>query len=378
MSALLLALALLAAAGGLSLFYARADTVVSVGPATAETIGSVHFGGPDLPPGALRDLLLRRIQASPPGSRIDWATYYFLDRALADALIAASHRGVRVCLIVEGDPRLGGANIGVLALLRHDGLNGGLLVRRRADWPLRGLSGKLHIKVYAFSYPRPVALVGSFNPSGAASDAVIREIGDQDRGHNLLVEITGSGLVRTLVAHIERLAAGQGSVSRFTDENNTVYREGGTQLYFYPRLRFDPLDPELDSLGRGDRVWAAISHLKNEAVGTLVDAAERGAGIELVVHDTERRVPEAVIIRLRAAGIHVRRYRQAQGYPMHAKFFLIQRGGRDEAWFGSLNFNRNSRLLNDEVLVRSADPRLFAMLLARFQGIEAEIDKRPV
>ena len=49
------------------------------------------------------------------GGAIDWATYYFRDRDLAAALIAASDRGVAVTLHVEGQPRRNGANAAVLA-----------------------------------------------------------------------------------------------------------------------------------------------------------------------------------------------------------------------------------------------------------------------
>ncbi|MFL6747978.1 MAG: phospholipase D-like domain-containing protein, partial [Sphingomicrobium sp.] len=68
-------------------------------------LGRVEFGGPDLPPRHLRDLLQQHVDQSPPGSRIDWATYYFRDRALAEALMRASDRGVSVRLVMEAKPR---------------------------------------------------------------------------------------------------------------------------------------------------------------------------------------------------------------------------------------------------------------------------------
>ena len=50
----------------------------------AGTLGRIEFGGPDLPPRRLRNLLQEQVDAAPPGSSIDWATYYFRDRALAE------------------------------------------------------------------------------------------------------------------------------------------------------------------------------------------------------------------------------------------------------------------------------------------------------
>lgn len=341
------------------------------------TIGNVYFGGPDKPKGALRDLLLQRIRATPRGESIAWATYYFLDPELAEALIDASRRGVRVRLVLEGDPRRETANGAVVATLRRDGLNGGLTIRPTAAVPFRRIAGKLHAKIYAFSWPRPVALVGSFNPSGGTGDdapAVMKEIGDQDRGHNMLVEITSPGLVDALVRHVGELARDHGSVGRFSAENNRIVRDRDTELLFYPRLHTDVVETALDRLGPGDRLWAAISHLKGDAVGTLEDAAERGAQIRLIVHDTERRVPQSAVDRLSKAGVEIRRYRQASGLPMHDKFFVVENNDHWVTYFGSLNFNPNSRFLNDELLVRTTDRALAKTLLERFDEIDAEVD----
>ena len=107
---------LLLALGAWAAYVTNSETVVDVRPrSSASTVGTVHFGGPDQPPGKLRSLLLQHVRAAPPGSAIDWATYYFLDRELAETLIAASDRGVAVTLVVEGDPRFEGANDPVIA-----------------------------------------------------------------------------------------------------------------------------------------------------------------------------------------------------------------------------------------------------------------------
>ena len=366
--------------GASALLFFRPEPVIDVGGDHKQpTVGAVHFGGPDKPAGALRNLLLARVRAMPAGESIDWATYYFLDVELAQALIDASRRGVKVRLVVEGDPRLESANGAVLALLRGSGLGNGLTVRQAPFFPFDLVSGKLHSKIYAFSWPRPVALIGSFNPSGDKGDdalAIMQEIGDQDRGHNLLVEITSPGLVKVLVDQVAALARNGGSMGRFSERDNRIFRDRDTQLYFYPRLHTDIVERALDQLGPGDRLWAAISHLKGDAVGTLEDAAERGAEINLVVHDSERRVPQHVVDRLAGEGINIRRYRHVDGLPMHDKFFIIENDDRWVTYFGSLNFNRNSRFLNDEVLARSTNPDLARALLRRFDEIDEELDRQ--
>ena len=121
----------------------------------------VFFGGPDDEPRALRNLLEDRIDAVPAGGSIDWITYYFRDEGLAHALIQAHRRGVSVRVWLDGGPLHKSVNDGVIGLLSgRGGIGEGLrVVRHWIPW-------HLHTKLYCFSHPRPVAFVGSFNPSG--------------------------------------------------------------------------------------------------------------------------------------------------------------------------------------------------------------------
>jgi phosphatidylserine/phosphatidylglycerophosphate/cardiolipin synthase-like enzyme len=345
-------------------------------PGNTPTIGAVHFGGPDKPKGVLSDMLLARIDAVPPGGSILWATYYFRDMDLARALIRASDRGVHVTLCFDGDPRLDNANAAAIALLRNHGLHGGLVVREALPDPFDVLQGKLHSKIYIFSAPYPVAFVGSFNPSGDENTdkATLEEIGDQDRGHNLLVELISPGLVQTLADHVREIARDGGSVDRFAASDNRIFQDGDTRLYFYPRLRPYIVENAVDNLERGDRMWAAISHLKAGMVDRIANAAKRGVVIDMVVHATERRVPSSAVRELETAGVSIRRYRDPQGLPMHAKFVVMQTHGQLVSWFGSLNYNRNSRWLNDELLVRTTNAPFAHALLDRYAFIEREID----
>jgi hypothetical protein len=318
---------------------------------------AVHFGGPDLPPRRLRDLLRERIDAVPAGGEIAWATYYFRDRDLAAALIAASDRGVTVTLQVEGRPRRKSANAGVLAMLEGHGLRGGLKVHRSLPGPLHA---HLHSKIYTFSHPAPTALVGSFNPSGDVPECpdVIAEIGDQDRGHNLLVEFSQSALPLALRDHVRAMHK---PLARL--RNLGSVEGNGTRAWFYPRLHGAIAER---AIARAGRISGCISHLKPGALtSTLISAARKGASVRLIVHDTGRRVPEAVISELVAAGVDIRRFVHPEGLPMHAKFLLAD----DTAWFGSFNFNPRSRWLNREVLLASRDEAIVAALAERFEQI---------
>ena len=333
------------------------------------SLGSLEFGGPDLPPRRLRNLLQDYVDASPPASRIDWATYYFRDRKLAEALMRASDRGVLVKLVLEPDPRFAGANDAVISMLENHGLNGGFhLYRPRPDD-----KGHLHAKIYAFSHP-DVAWIGSFNPSGdEPEDAdVIAEIGDQDRGHNLLLGIQNPRLARVLRRHVARLSKSGKLPPRLRPGFNRTIWGVGTRLYFYPRLFPYLVEHTVARMKSGDRLRGAISHLKpGEFTNQLQGAATRGASVELLVHDTTRRVPDGVVEGLEAAGVDIVRVHHEEGLPMHAKFLLIERGRKRAAWVGSYNFNKMSRRHNAEVLLRTDDQSVFTALERRFAIISS-------
>lgn len=330
-------------------------------------LGRVEFGGPDLPPRRLRGLLQEHVDTSPPGSRIDWATYYFRDRALAEALIRASDRGVRVTLVLEPDPRRAGANDAVIALLQEHGLGGGLRLYRPAPFD----RGHLHAKIYAFSHP-DVAWIGSFNPSGdEPEDAeVVAEIGDQDRGHNLLLPIESARLTAALRLHVAKLA-GWNPIPLFLRPHfNRTIEDAGTKLYFYPRLLTYPVERSIARLAAGDRLRGAISHLKpGELTKQLVNAVKRGARVDLLVHDTERRVPTELVGQLANEGVGIVRVAHPDDLPMHAKFLLIEHAGQHVAWLGSYNFNKKSRRRNAEILLRTNDQPVIAQLEGRFGQI---------
>lgn len=335
----------------------------------ARSLGPVEYGGPDLEPRRLRNLLQDHVEASPAGSRIDWATYYFRDRALAEALMRASDRGVRVKLVVEPDPRLAGANDAVISMLGDHGLAGGFHLYR----PAPNDEGHLHAKIYAFSDPG-ICWIGSFNPSGdAPEDAdVIAEIGDQDRGHNLLLGIRNARLVKALRRHVARLATTSRIPLYLRPGFNRPIWTRGTILYFYPRVRPYLVEKSLKRLKSGDRLCGAISHLKGrEFVKQVENAVGRGARVELLAHDTLRRVPERVVEALGSAGANIIRVSHPDGLPMHAKFLLVETGQDRVAWVGSYNFNKMSRRHNAEILLKTYDPSIFESLEQRFAAISA-------
>ncbi|QCQ22785.1 phospholipase D-like domain-containing protein [Desulfoglaeba alkanexedens] len=339
----------------------------------------VFFGGPDRSPRALRDLLHSHVSAVPSGGEIFWATYYFRDEALADALVQAKKRGVSVRLTLEANPRSNHVNLPVLEMLqRADNLARDCRpLRHSCPDNLHWKNPRVHLKLYYFSHPKPHVLTGTFNPSGNRPEdpRILEEIGDQDRGHNHLVEITDSRLVIPLRDHLRLLHGSRhGPWERLLPRNNKVLTAGDTSIYLFPRLRRDVLRRKLLAVPEGAILRMAISHLNDAEMGkTLLTLKKRGMGIEILAHDTERRVPQWVETLL-DAHLLFRRYRHPQGFPMHNKFILIDTHGTREVIFGSMNFSKSSLHANHELLVVSSSPFLYDAFETRWKQMLDETE----
>jgi phosphatidylserine/phosphatidylglycerophosphate/cardiolipin synthase-like enzyme len=337
---------------------------------------TVHLGGPGHAPGKLRDLLAARIAAVPSGGTIDWVTYYFRDRRLAGLLLEAQRRGVTVRVSVEGRPRAASANEAVIRMLSAPaGLGSGLRALVHTRPPFTRKRPHLHEKLYCFSHPIPHVFVGSFNPSGDEPEEepeIVEEIRDQDRGHNLLVEIHDPPIVKALARHARRMhAAPHTLLERLSPRLLLTARSASLAIDFSPGLRRFAALRWLQRLGAGARVRIASSHLKGEtAVGALVALAQRGAQVEVLAEHTQRRVPERVAQRLRQANIGVRRVEHPDRLPMHCKFILIETPAERSVLFGSFNLTERSLHFNHEICVASSSPDLFAVFEQLWETLE--------
>jgi phosphatidylserine/phosphatidylglycerophosphate/cardiolipin synthase-like enzyme len=341
----------------------------------------VYFGGPDLQPGRLRNLLAECIAAVPPGGSIDWVTYYFRDRKLAETLLSAHRRGVKVTLTLEGQPRTVSANKTVAAMLSgREGLGSGfrsislpgLLTRYGKGW-----KPHIHEKLYCFSHPKPVAFIGSFNPSGDDPEdhpEVIEEIGDQDRGHNVLVGLDDPLLVEALVAHARWIHRTHGILFyRFSKSANRAVRGKDTEIHFWPRVRPHPMVQFLSRLGANARIRIAGSHIKGTSVvKDIIGLSSRGAAVEVLAEPTLRRVPAEEELMLTQAGILFRRVTHPDGFPMHNKFVLAENAGQRWVIFGSFNWTERSFRLNHEIGAISTNEHLWEEFVRRWEVLAGQ------
>jgi len=340
----------------------------------------IHFGGPNQPPGYLRDVLAARIAAVPAGGTIDWATYYFRDQGLAEALIAAKQRGVAVTICMTGKPRVANANDEIIELLSGErGLGHGL---RKITLP--GISvphnrtwrPQLHEKLYCFSHPDPTAFIGSFNPSGNSSGEqpeMLQEIGDQDRGYNVLVGIRNPGIVRALMHHVRQLQqAPPGLLYRFSRQANQAVCDDDITVHFLPSIRSHPVVRFLQSIGKDARVRIAASHIRmQQAADVMIGLAKRGVVLEIIANHTHRRVTPCIERRLLAAGIQINRIGAANNLPMHLKFVLVEDRSRFWSIFGSFNWTRPSFWLNHEIIAISSNPEIFRAFSDQWDTLRA-------
>ena len=347
---------------------------------SAKSDFQVFWGGPDRPARLLRNLLEEKIHAVPSGGEILWVTYYFRDVGLADALIKASLRGVKVRLVIEGDPRTGAVNSQVLKLLQSSEAIGQIGVRAlKHRWIdnrfLRRC--RLHEKLYYFSHPVANVLVGTFNPSGNVPEdqEVIDKIGDQDRGHNVLVDIKCADIVKHLYSHANHIfRACHGPWERFLSKNNRVFCSGKTRVLFFPRSQWAVFNKLFESLTPDCTLRMAVSHLNDrQFCKRLLLLAFQGVRIEMLVHDTERRVPQWTEKMLLHDNINFHRYVHPESLPMHNKFMLFEMPERRILSFGSLNLSVRSLHANHELLVIDETPELYEAFRNRWDDMLQEV-----
>jgi phosphatidylserine/phosphatidylglycerophosphate/cardiolipin synthase-like enzyme len=310
-----------------------------------------YFGGPDLPERRLRNLLAQSIADVPSGGAIDWVTYYFRDRGLAAELLRARQRGVNVTVTLEDRPRT-----------PHPTFNG-------KSW-----KPHLHAKLYCFSHPQPTAYIGSFNPSGDDPEAapdIIREIGNQDRGHNVLVGISDPALASGLTANARHnYRQPHGMFYRFSPVANRTLKGKDTEVFFWPRTSAHPVKKFLIRIAPGAHVRVAASHIKGKSMArALIKLARLGARIEILADSTNRRVPVEIESMFIKAGIPFRRVTHKEGLPMHSKFVLVEKNNQRWVIFGSFNWTTRSYWLNHEIGAISTDRQLFDAFAERWEAM---------
>lgn len=336
----------------------------------------IYFADPDQSGCGLREVLQKKIDVTPACGAIDWVTYYFRDRELARQLVRARQRGVSVSVTLAGKPRSSEANDAVIELLSGPrGLGDGL--RLVTPWGLPAPRGRawrpqLHEKLYCFSHPRPVAFLGSYNPSTDNPELrpdIVAETGDHQLAYNALVGITEPALVAALVEHARHLNNNYaGLLYRFSGAANRTLEGAGIKLFFWPRIEKHPVMAFLRQLPASSRIRLAASHIRSgKMVELLAGLARAGVDIDVAAAACRRRVPLTVERALARTRVKMRRITHPGGHLMHLKFILVEAGNQRWTIFGSYNWTNPSFWLNHEIAAIAADPQLFAAFNRQWQ-----------
>jgi phosphatidylserine/phosphatidylglycerophosphate/cardiolipin synthase-like enzyme len=125
------------------------------------------------------------------------------------------------------------------------------------------------------------------------------------------------------------------------------------------------------------RLRIAVSHLNDPGIcKRLFKLARQGVQIEVLAHDTERRVPPWVEEQMGLNGIDFRRYRNPEGLPMHNKFMLLEMPHRKVVTFGSMNLSVRSLRANHELLAIDETPELYEAFRQRWDEMLGETIKQ--
>jgi phosphatidylserine/phosphatidylglycerophosphate/cardiolipin synthase-like enzyme len=139
-------------------------------------------------------------------------------------------------------------------------------------------------------------------------------------------------------------------------------------------LRRKIFDQLFEGLGVGGNLRIAVSHLNDPDIcKRLFSLAAQGVHIEVLAHDTERRVPSWVEEQMLKNGIIFNRYVHPENLPMHNKFILIDTPERQIIAFGSMNLSVRSLHVNHELLVISEDTFLYQEMEQRWQAMLQEL-----
>ena len=294
---------------------------------------------PEFHRGGVVDSLIGAIEGA--RQTLDVAVYDIDLMPVADALLRARDRGVRVRVVTETD----NADTKAIARLRAGGIP--VVTDER--------NGYMHNKFMIIDGER--VWTGSMNFTD----------NDAYQNNNNAALLRSPELARNyavkFAAMFERRAFGPARASGDTVPRLTIQ---GIPVENY----FAPEDPTVEAIRAALRnareriVFMAFSFTHPRIGDALLERARAGVEIHGVVERSGAEAPVSQFDRLRRAGIDV--LKDGNPYNMHHKVFVID---RRVVIFGSYNFSRNAEQDNDENFLIVADPAMAARFEAEFARI---------
>lgn len=336
---------------------ARAPTP-SPSPAVVGAI-SVHFTRPIYPDRAEnhRGGIDGRLVEAIDGGRtaVDLAIYDFDLENVADALVRARQRGVRVRLVTDSDTATStNAEIQVpLGRLR----DAGIPIVEDDRRPI------MHHKFAVVD--GQIVLTGSWNFT----------TGDTYRLNNNLVAIRSPDLAANFTAEFEKMFARRlfGPNKPPGVPHPTVTVDGARiETYFAPQ---DKVSAKiLDRLRRAQSSvrFLTFSFTQDKIGAALIDLHQAGVTVEGIFETTGSETRFSEYGKLKQAGLNV--WQDGNPYVMHHKVFIID---DETVIFGSYNFSANADEDNDENLLIVDSPDLARAYTEEFQRILRQAQNPP-
>lgn len=301
---------------------------------------------PDVPrnrvtPPFLRDILNDIQQAQ---QSIELVTFEYTLQPVAEALVAAHRRGVRVRLALDRESLEDPVDAKFASIISEAGIP--------ISW--EETSAFLHSKFIIID--ERIVWTGSWNVT----------INDTYRNNNNLLRITVPALVSNYQVEFAELAAGRfGNRKQATTPfSRLTTAQAVIENYFTPRERPAARIVELITSARRSVYFMAFSFTSDEIASAMIERQRAGVPVRGVFERRNIEGTGSEFGPLREAGVEV--LADGNCYTMHHKVIII-----DERIVitGSYNFTARAERTNDENLLIIDDPQLAAAYLAEFQRV---------
>jgi phosphatidylserine/phosphatidylglycerophosphate/cardiolipin synthase-like enzyme len=341
--------------------------------ATSDTfrpVAGAVFGDPTAAHNKILDALLANIAHTPKGATIQIVGYSFSLMRVADALLAAYHRGVHVQVVVNSHSKQWGPAKTLVPALGSDPRRSSFFVL--AHGSARGTGGVTHEKAWTFSQvgqTPDVVMIGSTNLTGYGTSV---QFSDNYTYVNR-PDVYGDYAAMFAVQKLDQPVSKPFVVDDFVKG----------EAYFFPKPgtteSTDPVVSRINALPSGPGTTIRVSQFSWwDARGrwiakTLAAKADTGTHVQVVAGES---VGSGIKDTLRAHHIPVHSAVYSDGKRIHTKLMLADwtdaTGQPHESiWTGSDNWADQS-LSNEETMLRvDDDPVAYAAYLKFFDMLAA-------
>ncbi|HEY1551072.1 MAG TPA: phospholipase D-like domain-containing protein [Kofleriaceae bacterium] len=374
------------------------SAVTDVSPAAALPHFQAFFAVPKADgtgDSALEDKVISLMNDAVAGSKIRIGMYQWSHTAPAEALVAASKRGVDVHVVIDEEanettpsaavediddldddttasPAAKLAFDSAIDVLRAGLPSGSITYCTRDNGSCQG-NGINHNKIYMFS-----------KLSDGSEDVVVQSSANLTTFHlhnNLVISRGDKALYDGYVTYFDALEAKKENLDyyRHFDGDHTI-------AYMFPRAEGDTITSILDNVHCTKSSIVRITmafwdDYRIGIVGGLKDLVKAGCDVRVNMRKAGTNVSATVISELKAAGVKVGEYPSEHGTNIHSKYLLIDsdydtsngRAHRQLVWTGSHNYTKGALRDNDEVLLRVDNATIFADFLANWNTIHDQI-----